>query len=90
MASITVQSGSANGTINSNASFEWENTNLNSSCLVSDVGGWCVDSSYSVPKATAQGAGRISATTLNVTGNFSYTSTCFSAPGKPNIHVGSK
>jgi hypothetical protein len=90
MASITVQSGAVSGTIGGNATFEWLNTSTTGDCLVSNVGSWCTDSSYSVPKATAQGSGRITATTLNVNGNFTYSSTCYNAPGMPSIHVGSK
>lgn len=91
MASVTVQTGSVSGTINSNGTFDWENTSTTSTCLVSNVGGWCTNSSYSVPKAASPGSpGKISATTLNVSGNFSYSSTCYNAPGQPVIKVGSR
>jgi hypothetical protein len=91
MASVTVQSGTTNGTINSSSSFDWENTSTTGSCSVTGVGDWCAQSSYTVPQAaSATSPGKKSATTLNVTGNFSYSSSCYDAPGSPVIRVGSK
>lgn len=95
MPSITVQtavvSGSANGKIAPSSSFTWLNTDTTTSMLVSEVGSWCVDSSYSVPRAaSATSPGSISATTLNVSGSFSYTCPAWDKPGRPNIQIGSK
>jgi len=95
MPSITVQtavvSGSANGKIAPNSTFDWLNTDTTRSYLVSEVGGWCADSSYSVPKAASPSSpGSISATTLNVSGSFSYSCPAWDKPGKPNISIGAK
>ncbi len=95
MPSITVQtgalSGSANGKIAPNSTFTWLNTDTTQSVLVSEVGSWCADSSYSVPKAASpSSAGSISATTLNVSGNFSYSSPAYDKPTRPSIQIGSK
>jgi hypothetical protein len=95
MPTVTVQTGvvggSSNGKIASNSSFDFVNTDTTQSVLVSDVGAWCVDSSYNVPQAaSASSPGSISATTLNVSGSFSYSSSALTIPGRPSISIGSK
>jgi hypothetical protein len=95
MPSITVQtaqlSGSSNGKIAPNSSFTWLNTDTTQSILVSDVGSWCEDSSYSVPQAaSASSPGSISANTLNVSGTFSYSSPGYDKPTRPSIQIGAK
>jgi hypothetical protein len=92
MASINVVTGAVLGTIGSNAPFEWLNPNTTGgSCTVSNVGTWCTASSYSVPQAaSASSPGKASATTLDVAGDFSFTSGCFGNYPVPRIHVGAR
>jgi len=90
MASINVVTGAVSGTIGSNSSFEWENPNTTGSCQVTDVGAWCSSSSYAVPAAASAGSpGKVSANTLNVSGNFSFSSPCCNDPNA-RVHVGAK
>jgi hypothetical protein len=95
MANVTVQtgavSGSSNGKIASSSSFNFLNTDTTQSVLVSNVQDWCVNSSYNVPQAqSATSPGSITATTKNVAGSFSYSSSAYNAPGRPSISIGSK
>jgi hypothetical protein len=92
MASINCVTGAVTGTLVENADFTWTNPNTSGSCLVSNVGGWCKQSSYTVPQATsATQPGSISAKTKDVTGSdFSFTCPCYNVPGQPKITIGAK
>jgi hypothetical protein len=92
MATINCVTGVVTGTLRENASFDWINPNTSGgNCLVSDVGGWCTASSYSVPQASSPTSpGSISATTKDLTGTFSFMCPCLNSPSTPRITIGSK
>ena len=92
MATVNCQTGAQSGTINSGGSFDWTNTSTTGTCEVTGVSGWCTQSSYTVPKATGPNSpGTTSATTLNVTGNYTFSSVCLNPNAPvPRIHIGSK
>ena len=84
---INVTNGQVSGTIHSRSEFEWINP-TNRSCVVTDVGSWCTQNTYNVPPAISpKSPGRCMATTLNVTGDFSFACPCFTLPEVPHIHV---
>jgi hypothetical protein len=90
MPSVNVVTAVQSGTIGSSSSFEWHNPNTTGSCDVTNVGIWCTASSYSVPAATGPGApGKTSASTLNVSGDFGFTSPCCDVPNA-RVHVGAR
>jgi len=92
MATINCVTAVVTGTITEGSSFDWINPNTSGgSCLVSNVGGWCTASSYSVPQASSPTSpGSLSATAKDVTGTFSFTCPCLNIPGQPRINIGSK
>lgn len=95
MASVLVQTGTVNGSMNgkiaSNSNFDFLNSDTTQSVLVGDVGGWCENSSYSVPQAaSASSPGSITAKTLNVSGSFTYSLDGEVDPGRPHISIGSR
>lgn len=89
MTTINVVTGAISGPIYPGSQFEWINTG-NTVCVVSGVGGWCTQNSYSVPAAISPTSpGRCPATTRTVSGNFGFECPC-SEGEFPPIHIGSK
>jgi len=91
MPSVNVVTAVQSGQIGSSSSFEWHNPNTTGgSCQVTNVGSWCTSDTYSVPQAaSASSPGKAPATTLNVTGDFSFTCPCCNTPNA-RVHIGSR
>ena len=66
---IWIQSGATVGSITEDGTFNWYNSGTGD-CSVTDVSGWCTQSSYSVSP------GSQSATVKSVNGNYSFRSAC--------------
>jgi hypothetical protein len=90
MPSVNVKTGLQSGKIGSSSPFDWENPSTTGSCQVTNVGAWCTAASYTVPQApSATSPGKTSAYTLNVSGDFGFTSPCCDDPNS-RIHIGSR
>lgn len=90
MATINCQTAVVTGTLRENSNFDWVNP-TSGVCSVTNVGGWCTASSYSVPAAANGVDGKTQGKTLNVTGSdFSFSCPCLNIPGQPKINIGAK